>query len=60
MTSNILQPFVPCAASIYLDKDNRANTYCQRPYGHPDEQVKGFSGGHNIVNESPAPVEKDQ
>ena len=55
MTSNILSPFVLCAASIYLDKDNRSNTYCMREKGHPDEQVKGFPGGHNTVNESPAP-----
>jgi hypothetical protein len=46
MTSNILSPFVPCHATIYLDKDNRSNTYCVRERGH--------EGEHNIVNAPPA------
>ena len=58
MTSNILSPFVLCAASIYLDKDNRSNTYCMREKGHPDEQVKGFPGGHNIVDAPPVEKKK--
>jgi hypothetical protein len=30
-----------------------SSTYCMRERGHPDEGVKGFPGGHNIVNEAP-------
>lgn len=59
-TSNILQPFVPCAASIYLDKNNMSNTYCMRERGHADEQVKGFPGGHNVVNATPVEVKRGQ
>lgn len=55
---NAQQPFVRCAALIFLDDKHISNTYCMREQGHPDEQVKGFSGGHNIVNAPPAPEEK--
>jgi hypothetical protein len=57
---SILHPRVPCCAPIFLDEKGMANTYCQRESGHPDERVKGFPGGHNIVNEAPvAPAMKE-
>jgi hypothetical protein len=31
-----------------------------RERGHPDEGVKGFPGGHNIVNEVPVAKVKDE
>ncbi len=52
-TYNILNPFVPCGALIFLDEDHRSNTYCVRERGHADEGVKGFPGGHNIADEPP-------
>jgi hypothetical protein len=52
-TYSVLNPFVPCAALIFLDDKGMINTYCQRERGHADEQVKGFPGGHNIVNAAP-------
>jgi hypothetical protein len=58
-TYSILNPRVPCCAQIFLDLSNRSNTYCQRELGHPDEAVKEFPGGHNIVDEPPvAKVQK--
>ena len=65
MNNSILNPFVPCHATIYLDESYRTSTYCVRERGHADEAVKGFPGGHNIVNGTPeAPAvlktEKDQ
>jgi hypothetical protein len=56
MTHSILNPRVPCCALIFLDPAHQSNTYCQRELGHPDEAVKGFPGGHNIVDA--VPVEK--
>ena len=47
-----------CGAIIWLDKEHHTNTYCMREQGHPDEGVKGFPGGHNIVNK--VPVEKKE
>jgi hypothetical protein len=52
MTSNIFNPFVPCHATIYLDEAHRTSTYCMREKGHADEGVKGFPGGHNLVNKA--------
>jgi hypothetical protein len=46
-------PFVPCAALIFLDAGHRSNTYCLRALGHADEGVKGFPGGHNVVDAPP-------
>jgi hypothetical protein len=46
---NILCPFVPCHAQIFLDEQCRANTYCMRENGH--------EGEHNAVNAVPAPKE---
>jgi len=60
-THNILNPFVPCHAQIFLGEGNRVSTYCMRERGHADEQVKGFPGGHNIVNATPVvEVKRDQ
>jgi hypothetical protein len=42
---SILNPFVPCSASIFLDSEHKSNTYCLREHGH--------SGEHNTVNEEP-------
>ena len=60
---NILNPFVPCSALIFQSGNRLVSTYCMREKGHPDEQVKGFPGGHNIVNAAPgtcaAPKEED-
>ena len=53
MTNSVLNPFVPCAALIFLDDKGAANTYCMRERGHADEQTKGFPGGHNTVNTAP-------
>ena len=53
---SIAHPFVPCSAHIFLDEKGRTSTYCMRERGHADEAVKGFPGGHNIVDV--APVEK--
>jgi hypothetical protein len=50
---NILRPFVPCSAHIFLDEKGRTSTYCMRERGHEDEGIKGFPGGHNIVNAAP-------
>lgn len=53
MTHSILNPRVPCCALIFLDPAHQSNTYCVRELGHPDEAVKGFPGGHNIVDAPP-------
>jgi hypothetical protein len=53
MTHNILRPRITCCALIFLDPANQSNTYCMRELGHPDEAVKGFPGGHNIVDAPP-------
>jgi hypothetical protein len=50
---NILNPFVPCSALIFPWDNHLVSTYCMRERGHADEQVKGFPGGHNIVNAAP-------
>ena len=52
-TYDVLNPFVPCSALIFLDKKGVSNTYCMRERGHQDEAVKGFPGGHNVVNAAP-------
>ena len=54
---NILNPFVPCSATIFLNDNKLTSTYCMRERGHPDEQVKGFAGGHNTVNAVPVSVQ---
>lgn len=53
---SILNPFVPCSATIFLNDNKLTSTYCMRERGHPDEQVKGFAGGHNTVNDAPVLV----
>jgi hypothetical protein len=60
MTHNMLNPFVPCSASIFLNDNPLTSTYCMREKGHADEQVKGFPGGHNTVDAAPVPVVKEQ
>ncbi len=47
-----------CGELIWLSK--LTSTYCMRERGHPDEGVKGFPGGHNIVNEVPVAKVKDE
>jgi hypothetical protein len=56
----MLNPFVPCSASIFLNDNPLTSTYCMREKGHADEQVKGFPGGHNTVDAAPVPVVKEQ
>ena len=45
MTNSILNPFVPCAALIFLDDKGVTNTYCMRERGH--------EGEHNTENRVP-------
>jgi hypothetical protein len=59
MTNSVLNPFVPCHATIYLDGNGRVSTYCMRERGHADESVTGFPGGHSIVNAPPEPAAKE-
>jgi hypothetical protein len=51
MTNSILNPFVPCHATIYLDESHRTSTYCMRERGH--------EGEHNVVNVPPARAAKE-
>ena len=59
MTHNILNPRITCCAQIFLDPAGMSSTYCQRELGHLDEAVKGYPGGHNIVDAVPV-VKKEQ
>jgi hypothetical protein len=51
MTEEIHKTYTLCQELIWLTPSS--STYCMRERGHPDEGVKGFPGGHNIVNEVP-------
>ena len=50
MKNNLLNPFVPCSATIFLDEKGMTSTYCMREKGH--------SGEHGVEREVALDEEK--